>query len=70
MKIDYIKSNFKTEILTKILGRLNHPLLKKIKNKLITNVARVTCNLGGSANGHLGLIINAVEYATVSLIQH
>ena len=52
MRVDYIKSNFETEILTKITGRPSYPLLQKIKNELMANAASVTCNLGGGSNGH------------------
>ena len=32
----------------------------------MANASSVACNLGGGANGHLGLVINAAEYATIS----
>ena len=56
--IDYIKTNFEVENLTKITGRPNYQLLKKLKDELMANAASVQSNLGGGANGHLGLVLN------------
>ena len=40
--------------------------LQKIKDELKTNASSVPCDLGGGANGHLGLVLTAAEYGFVS----
>ena len=64
--IDYRNTNFEYSTLTKITGQPNYILLKKIKDELTANATSVSSNLGGGANGHLGLVLNDAEYATIS----
>ena len=53
-------------MLTKIHDVPSYEPLRKIKNEMKTNASTVQCDLGGGSNGHLGLVLSAVEYATVS----
>ena len=53
-------------MLTKIHDVPAYEPLRKIKNELKTNASTVQCDLGGGNNGHLGLVLSAVEYTTVS----
>ena len=62
-KFDFI---FEYPTLTKTLGGLSYQTLKIIKNELKTNAAGIDSDLGGGANGHLGLILTDVEYALVA----
>ena len=64
--IAYKTTNFEYPNLTKISGQPNYELLKSIKDELKANAASVASNLGGGANGHLGLVLTDVEYLTVS----
>jgi len=61
--IDYINTN--NETLKLISGRPNYPLLKKVKDEMMASASSVTCNLGGRANGHLGLLLSPLEYANI-----
>ena len=62
-KFDFI---FEYPTLTTALGGLSYQTLKIIKNELKTNAAVIDSDLGGKANGHLGLILTDVEYALVA----
>ena len=57
---------FEFPVLTKALGALDYQTLKIIKNELQTNAACIDSDLGGGANGHLGMILTALEYALVA----
>ena len=65
--IDYVSTYFESPVLTKIHGEPTYETLQVIKNQLKANAASVTSDLGGGANGHLGLICTPVEYATVNV---
>ena len=56
---------FEFQVLTKILGPLIYQFLKALKDELKSNAAYIDLNLGGGANGHLGLFLTAIEYALV-----
>ena len=62
---DSVESKFEYPVLTKILGTLNYPALKTLKNELKANAASIISDLGGGQNGHLGLVLSDVEYAVV-----
>ena len=64
--VDYKNSIFEYPVLTKINARPTYPSLKTIKNELKANAGKVQCELGGGANGHLGLVLTDAEYALVS----
>ena len=52
-------------------GMPSYTSLHKIKNRLKANVANVSCNLGGGAHGHLGLVLtiaNAVNITPTTYI--
>ena len=65
--VDYIKTNFEYPVLTKITGKPTYESFKTIKDELKTNAGNVQCDLGGSENGHLGLVLSDAEYATVNV---
>ena len=62
-----VEEKFETPVLTKIHGPLNYLGLKTIKDELKTNAASIHSELGGGANGHLGLVLTPLEYAQVSV---
>ena len=64
--IDYVKTYFDYPVLTKIHGEPTYESLQEIKDQLKTNAATVTCELGGGANGHLGLVLTPLEYTRVN----
>ena len=64
--IDYVDTYFKFSTLTKIHGEPTYETLKTVKNELKSNACSVTTDLGGGAHGHLGLVLNNAEYATIS----
>ena len=57
---------FELQVLTQILGPLNYRVLKILKDELKSNASCVDSNLGGGANGHLGLILTLLQYTLVS----
>ena len=57
---------FEFQVLTKILRPLNYRVLKLLKDELKSNAACVDSDLGGAANGHLGLILTPLQYQSVS----
>ena len=68
--VDYLKTHFEYPELTKVHERPNYELLRKIKNELKANAARVTTSLGGGAHGHLGFVLTPAEYALVSAVPY
>ena len=63
--VDYINSVFEYPVLTKVIGKPTYPSLKTIKNELKANAGKVQCELGGSNNGLLGLLLSNTEQALV-----
>ena len=63
--VDYT-TLFSYKSLPKIHGEPTYDDIKTLKDKLRANAAKITSELGGGAHGHLGLILTAVEYASVS----
>ena len=70
INIDYINTSFEYLILTPIQGQPTYAGMKVIKDKMKANLISVATDLGGGANGHLGLMLTQAEYANVSLIQY
>ena len=66
VSVDFKNSIFEYPVLTKINARPTYPSLKTIKNELKANAGKVQCELGGGANGHLGLVLTDAEYALVA----
>ena len=64
--IDYAGTCFEYPTLSKVQGNPSYESLQKINDELKTNASSVPCDLGGGANGHLGLVLTPVEYAFVS----
>ena len=52
--------------LDKIHGKPNFDSIKKVHNQIKANSQNVQSNLGGGAFGHLGLVLNAQQYALLS----
>ena len=52
--------------LTKIVGTPTNATLQVLKSQLCDNAASVPSRRGGGAHGHLGIVMDAVEYMTVS----
>ena len=63
--IDY-KVYFEFSTLTKIHGDPTFDSIKTLHNQLKTNSQTIPSNLGGGAHGHLGLVLNAAQYALLS----
>ena len=68
--IDYINTTFEYPVLTKIQGQPDFQSLKTIKDELKANATTVPTDLGGGANGHLGLVLTPAEYANVNPINY
>ena len=67
--VDYtIQFTYKS--LPKIYGEPTYQNIKDMKDKLCANAAKITRELGGSAHGHLWLVLHAPEYATVSAVPY
>ena len=63
--IDYINTHFEIPVLDRIHGEPNYNTLYALKKQLKANAAQVTSDLGGGANGHLGLVLMPLEYTHV-----
>ena len=61
--IDYRNTAFKIATVTTIHGEPNFEAFRTLKREIIINVQCVHSNLGGSAHGHLGLVLPPREYA-------
>ena len=57
---------FEKPVLTKIRGEPTYESLKLLKKEIKRNAQSVPSDLGGGANGHLGLVIPPAEYALIS----
>ena len=64
--VDYISTYFENPTLSKIHGEPTYNTLRKMKNELMRNAASVPTDLGGGANGHLGLLFTPAEYLAVN----
>ena len=53
-------------MLTQVHGKFHFKYLKIILDKLKANASTVTSTLGGGRFGHLGLLLSATIYATLS----
>ena len=70
MTSDTFTDRFEYPILTKIMGNLTYPVLKKLKDEVKADASAIFSELGGGQNGHLGLVSNATEYANVNAIPY
>ena len=62
------KDLFEYEELDKIHGEPNYMKLKILHDQLKANAASIPSDLGGGANGHLGLVLTAPQYTYLSLV--
>ena len=56
--------------MTKVHGLLNFDNLKILIDKTSANAASVQLDLGGGANGHLGLVKTPLEYTHINIIPY
>ena len=70
MTSDSIKERFEYPVLTKILGALYYPVLKKLKDEVKVKAASIFSEPGVGQNGHLGLVSTATEYTQVSSVTY
>ena len=68
--IDYKTTFFEFPTLTRIHGEPTYETLQTVYQELKANASSVPSFLGGGANGHLGLVLNAQQYALVSPIPY
>jgi hypothetical protein len=52
--------------LSKVIGLPTNASLQVLKSLLCDNAASVPSRRGGEAHGHLGIVMDAVNYMTVS----
>ena len=64
--INYRDTYFQHADLTPIRGEPKNDSLKILINELTANAQTVHSNLGGGANGHLGLILMPAKYAAIA----
>ena len=64
--VDFAASYFKYKTPTPISGAPTNKTLKRLKQELRANASSVESDLGGGDHGYLGLVLDDVEYATVS----
>ena len=65
-----ITERFVYPTLTKVQGKLDYHALKTIKDELKANATKITSDLGGGANGHLGLVLTPLEYTHISVVPY
>ena len=65
-----VTDNFEYPIFTKFHGPLNYDILKVLIDETSANTASVQSDLGGGANGHLGLVKTLLDYIYVSAIPY
>ena len=68
--VNYISTYFEHPTLSKIHGEPTYNTLRILKNELMRNAASVPSDLGGGANGHLGLLLTPTEYVSVNAIAY
>ena len=68
--VDYVNIYFEYPNLTKIHGNPSYDTLRELKKQLKANASSVTSDLGGGANGHLGLVCTTAEYESVSVLPY
>ena len=57
---------FHHKVLTRVYGKPHFESLKILLDELKDNASSVTSTLGGVMYGHLGLLLSATRYATLS----
>ena len=70
INIDYINTSFEYPVLTPIQGQPKYASMKVIKDEMKANATSVATDLGGGANGHLGLMTTPIDYTNVSVIPY
>ena len=65
---NYRENNFEYPDLTPIDGTPTFNTLQQLIREIKANAMSVHSNLGGGASGHLGLVINQLEYSFISPI--
>ena len=62
---DYKNNFFQHPELTRIHGEPTTAALIILRNEVKANAMTVSTTLGGGAQGHLGLVVDALTYATI-----
>ena len=68
--INYVETYFEYPTLTRIHGAPTYDTLKTLKDQLKANATSVTSDLGGGNHGHLGLVLDTLEYNNVSPVPY
>jgi hypothetical protein len=66
MSVDSMINGFPVPTLPKIEGRPTYDTITALATEIHRNTASIQSELGGGANGHLGISLNPPVYATVS----
>jgi hypothetical protein len=62
--VDAIMAGFPSQP-DKIMGEPNYKTIRALQDTLEENASSIECGLGGGANGYLGVLLTAAEYATI-----
>ena len=65
-QINYRKTFFQHPMLTKIAGNPTYTSLAKLERECKANAKSVRSDLGGGAQGHLGLVSTATAYDRIA----
>ena len=68
--VKYVNTYFEYPTFTKIHGNPSYNTLRELKNHFKAKLSSVTSDLGGRANGHLGLAGTTAEYESVSALPY
>jgi hypothetical protein len=68
MNVDSMVAGFPAPILDKMEGRPTYETITELAANIHRNTASIHSELGGSANGHLGVSLNPPVYATISAV--
>jgi hypothetical protein len=62
--VDSIMAGFPSQP-DKIVGEPTYKTIRELQDRLEENATSIECGLGGGANGYLGVLLSAAEYATI-----
>ena len=63
---DYVNTHFGFPVLTRIHGEPTFASITTLQEQLMANAMTVVSDLGGGAHGHLGAVLNPVDYGHLS----
>jgi hypothetical protein len=67
---DYVNTHFEFPVLTKIHGEPTFDSVTTLQEQVMANATTVVPDLGGGAHGHLGAVLNPVDYALIPNIAY